>query len=106
MMWMGIWVHPYIVTLVQVGVDVTLVQVGVDFENIYVGPGLSDVARSWLRLKTPVDCIPHPCHVYTMSFSTLIRNGWAYGCTLTLLCLCRWGWILGQYMQGQAKAML
>jgi hypothetical protein len=55
MMWMGIWVHPYTVTLVQVGVD---------FENIYVGPGLSDVVRSWLRLKNPIDCIPHPSHMY------------------------------------------
>ncbi len=91
MMWMGIWVHPYTVTLVQVGVD---------FENIYVGLDLSDVVRSWLRLKTPVDCIPHPCHMYTMSCSTLISCGWEYGSTLTLLRLCRWEWSLGKMGYG------
>ena len=42
---MSIWVHPYTVTLVQVGVDVTLVQVGVDFKKIYVGLGPSDVVN-------------------------------------------------------------
>jgi hypothetical protein len=38
--------------------------VGVDFKKIYVGPGPSDVVRSWLRLQTHVDCIPHPFLMY------------------------------------------
>jgi hypothetical protein len=37
------------------------------------------------------DCIPHPYHMYTKCFSTLICCGWTYGCTLTLLYLCKWG---------------
>jgi hypothetical protein len=78
-MWMGIWVHPYTVTPLQVGVD---------FGKIGVGLGPSDVVMSWLRLQTPVDCIPHPYHMYTKCFSTLICCGWAYGCPLTLLSLC------------------
>ncbi len=88
-LWMGVWVHPYTVTLVQVGVD---------FWKIYVGPGPSDVVRSWLRLQTCVDCIPHTFHMYTKCLSTLVSCGWAYGCTLTLLRLCRWGWILRKFM--------
>ena len=51
----------------------------------------SDAVRSWLRLQSPVDCIPHPYHIYTKCFSTLIYCGWAYGPTLTLLRLCRSG---------------
>jgi hypothetical protein len=61
----------------------------VDFRIIGVGLSPSDVVVSWLRLQTPVDCIPHPNHMYTKYFSTLICCGWAYGCTLTPLCLCR-----------------
>ena len=76
---MGIWVHPYTVKPVLVGVD---------FRIIGVGLSLSDVAMSWLRLQTPVDCIPHPYHMYTRFFIALICCGWAYGCTLTLLHLC------------------
>jgi hypothetical protein len=64
---MGIWVHPYTVTLVQVGVD---------FRKIGVWLSLSDVVRSWLRLQTPVDCIPHPYHMNIKCFSTLICCGW------------------------------
>jgi hypothetical protein len=52
---------------------------------------LSDVVISWLRLQTCTDYIPHPCHMYTKCFSTLICCVWAYGCTLTLLHLCRSG---------------
>ena len=63
MLWMGIWVHPYTVTFVQVGVD---------FRKIYVGLGPSDVVRSWLRLQTCIDCIPHPYHMYTKCFNTLM----------------------------------
>ena len=53
---------------------------------------------SWLMLQTHLECIPHPCHMYTQCFSTLICRGWAYGCTLTLLRLCRPGvefWKIG-----------
>jgi hypothetical protein len=50
-----------------------------------------DVVMSWLRLQTRTDCFPHPCHIYTQCFSTLICRGWAYGCTLTLLHLCKAG---------------
>ncbi len=41
------------------------------------------VVVSWLRLQTASDCIPHPYHMYTKYFSTLICCGWTYGCTLT-----------------------
>ena len=56
-----------------------------------MGRSLSNVVMSWLRLQTRTDCFPHPCHMYTQYFSTLICCGWAYGCTLTLLRLCRAG---------------
>jgi len=49
------------------------------------------LVMSSLRLQTHLECIPHPCHMYTECFITLICHGWAYGCTLTLLGLCnRW----------------
>jgi hypothetical protein len=51
MLWMGIWVHPYTVTSVLVGVD---------FRKIEAWLSLSDVVRSWLRLETPRDCILQP----------------------------------------------
>ncbi len=70
------------------------VQVGVNFCMIGVWLSPIDVVMSWLRLQTPVDCIPHPYHMYIKCFSTLICCWWAYGCTLTLLRLCRcWGWV-------------
>ncbi len=63
-MWMGIWVHPYTVLLVQVGGD---------FRKIYVRPGPSDVVRSWMRLQTLIDSIPqHPYHLYKKCFGILI----------------------------------
>ena len=46
-MWMGIWVLPYTVTPLQVGVN---------FWKIGVGLSPSDVVMSWLRLQTPADC--------------------------------------------------
>ena len=49
MLWMGIWVHNYAVLHVQVGVN---------FRGNGVWPSLYDVAVSWLRLQTPIDCIP------------------------------------------------
>jgi hypothetical protein len=64
---------------------------GVDFRKIELSPSPSDVVMSWLRLQTCLECIPHPYHMYTQCFSTLICCGWAYGCTLTLLRLCRSG---------------
>ncbi len=68
-----------------------LCRLGVYSRKIRVGLSLSDVVMSWLRLQTPIDCIPHPYHIYIKCFSTLICCGWAYGCTRTLLCLCRSG---------------
>jgi hypothetical protein len=47
-----------------------------------------DFVMSWLRLQTPVECIPHPYQIYTNYFSTLICCEWAYECTITLLRLC------------------
>jgi hypothetical protein len=80
---MGIWVHPYAVPL--------HVQVGVNFGEKRVWPSLYDVRVSWLRLKTPIDCIPHPYWMYTKCFSTLRCCGWAYGCILMPYYMCRWG---------------
>ena len=51
MLWMGIWVHPYAVIL--------HVQVGVNLRKTGVWPSLYDVVVSWLRLPTPINCIPH-----------------------------------------------
>jgi len=48
---MGIWGHPYAVIHVLVVVS---------FRKTGVWPSLYDVAVSWLRLKSPIDCIPHP----------------------------------------------
>jgi hypothetical protein len=73
----GIWVHPYAVLHVQV-------EVGGDFRGNGVWPSLYDVAVSWLRLQTPIDCIPHSYWMYTKSFSMLRCCGWAYGCILVL----------------------
>ena len=55
MLWMGIWVRTYAVFYVLVGVD---------FRENGVWPSLYDVAVSWLRLQTPIDCIPHPYWMY------------------------------------------
>ncbi len=56
MLWMGIWVHTY---------SVLHVQVGVSFRKNGVWPSLYDVVVPWLRLQTPIDCIPHPYGMYT-----------------------------------------
>ncbi len=67
---MDIWVHPYAVIRVQVGVS---------FKDNGVWPSVYDVVVSWLRLQTPIDCIPHPYWIYPKCFSTLLRCcGWAY----------------------------
>jgi hypothetical protein len=68
-----------------------LCRAGVDFRKTELSPSPSDVVMSWLRLQTRLECIPYPCHMYRQCFSTLICRGWAYRCTLTLLCLCRAG---------------
>ena len=80
-----VWAYGCTLTLLR------LCRLGVDFRKLGVGLSPSDVVMSWLRLQTPVDCIPHPYHMYTKCFSTLICCEWAYGSTLTLLCLCRSG---------------
>ena len=82
--WAYDWVHPYAVLHVQVGVNLR--------EN-GVWPSLYDVVVSWLRIRTPNDCIPHPYWMNKKCLSTLRCCGWAYGCTLTLLCPYRGGWI-------------
>ena len=75
MLWMGIWVHPYAVIL--------HVQVGVNLRKTGVWPSLYDVAVSWLRLPTPINCIPHPYWMYTRKcYSPLRCCGWAYVYTL------------------------
>ena len=51
--------------------------------GVWLSP--SDVAKSWLRLQSPVDCIPHQYDIYAKCFSTLICCGWTCGCTLTLI---------------------
>jgi hypothetical protein len=67
-----------------------------------------DVAVSWLRLQTPIDCIPHLHWIYTKCFSTLRCCGWAYhGCThMPYHYMCRWGWISGQKGYGRACMIL
>ena len=55
MLWMGIWVHPYAVWHVQEGMN---------FRKNGAWPSLYDVEVSWLRLQTPIDCIPHPYCMY------------------------------------------
>ncbi len=39
-------------------------------------------------------------------FSTLICCGWTYGCTLTLLYRCRWGWMFGKLASRQGQIVL
>ena len=82
MLWMGIWVYPYTLTSVQVGVY---------FWKTGVSLSPSDIAMWLLRLQEASDCIPHQYHMYKKCFSILICCEWAYGSTLTLLCLCRLG---------------
>ncbi len=76
------WAYWYTFTLL------CLWRSGMDFWKTGVGLRPSDIALWMLRLQEASDCIPHPFHMYTSVFSTLICYGWAYGSTLTLLCLC------------------
>jgi hypothetical protein len=63
MLWMSIlWVHPYAVICVQVGVS---------FRENGAWSSLYDVVVSLLRLQTPIDCIPHPYWMYAKFFNIL-----------------------------------
>ncbi len=73
---------------------------GVEFRKIGLSPSPSDVVMSWLRLQTHLESIPHPYHMYTKCFITLICCGWAYVCALTLLHLCRLGVYFGKLWYG------
>ncbi len=64
------------------------------------------IVVSWLRLQTASDCIPHPYHMYTKCFCTLICCGWTYRCTLTLLYPCKWGWIFAKLVFGRGRILL
>jgi len=59
------WAHGCII------IAVLHVQVGGDFGENRIWPSLYDVVVSWLRLKTPIDSIPHPYWMYKKCFSTL-----------------------------------
>jgi len=74
MLWIGIWLHPFAVP--------SHVQVGASFRGNVVWPSLYDVVVSWLKLQTPIDCIPHPYWMYTQCLSILRCCGWAYGCII------------------------
>ncbi len=97
MLWIDIWVHPYTVIMVQEGVH---------FWKVGVWVRLNGVVVSWLRLQTASEGIPHLYHTYTKCFSTSICCGWTYGCTLTLLYLCRLGWIFGKLGCGWEQIVL
>jgi hypothetical protein len=89
-------------------IAVICVQVGVDFRGNGVWPSLYHIyiVVSWLRLQTPIDCIPHIYWMYTKCFSTLRCCGWAYGYTLMPYYMCRKGWVLGKLGYGRACMML
>ncbi len=76
---------------------------GGEFLEVGVWVRANGVVVSWLSLQTASEGIAHPYHMYTKCFSTLICCGWTYGCTLTLLYLCRWGWIFGKLGWGWSK---
>jgi hypothetical protein len=83
MMWMGTWVHPYKVTPVQ--------EVGAKFGNLRVRMRPSNIMVSCLEAANhPTLYLTSILNVYE-ALSTFICCGWACGCTLTLLHLCRWG---------------
>ena len=58
---MGLWVHPYAVIRLQLGVK---------FGKKGVWWSLYDIVVSWLRLKSPIDCIPNPYWMYTKCLSS------------------------------------
>ena len=79
MLCMNIWGHPYI----------HLCKSGVDFGVSGVDLSQYDVVMSLLRLQQASNCILHPYWIHTKHFGTLIDCVWAYGPTLTVMCLCR-----------------
>jgi len=137
MLWMGIWVHPYAVIRVLVGVRVILGKMGhgracmmlrchgwgwkppLTASHIHIGC-IQSVLAGWDAVNghmgaslccnmcaAPIDCIPHPYWMYTKCFSTFRCCRWAYGYTLMPYYMCRWGWvILGEVGYGQACMML
>ena len=79
MLWMGIWVPPYTVTHVQLGVHDDSWMCG------YVWSLCNDV-RSCLRLYTSnTDGFPHSYHNSHKCFCLLLCSGWGYGCTFMLI---------------------
>ncbi len=58
-----------------------------------------EATNSFIRHPTSIP------YVYKV-FSTLICCGWTYGYTLTLLYMCRWGWIFGKLGCGQGRMVL
>ena len=77
MLWMDMWVYPYADMPLKVGGWI----IG------KLGVWLSPSDTSWLRLQSPIDCIPHPYYIHAKCFCTLICCGWTCGCTLMLICL-------------------
>ncbi len=84
MLWMCmfIWVHPYCVTPVQVGTIFWKIG-GKGEEKYYHGV--------MFRGCKPPHLFRTSYLMYIKCMSFFICCGWAYGCTLTLLHLCRWG---------------
>jgi hypothetical protein len=85
------------------------VLVGVNFRKTEVWPSVCDVAVSWLRLQTPIDCIPYPywmLDVYEVfeHLEMLWMGIWVHPYAFNTLC--RWGWILGKIGYGRACMML
>ena len=84
--------HPYTVIPVQVGVNIWKV-------GVWGRP--NGIVVTWLRLQTALEGIPHPYHMYTKCFSTLICCGWmdghmgaplpCYTCVSGGECLESWG---------------
>jgi hypothetical protein len=67
-------------------------QSGVDFGVWGVDLSGNDVVMSLLRLKQASGWTPHPYWMYIKPFGTLILCCvWAYGATLTVMHLCRYG---------------
>jgi hypothetical protein len=79
---------------------------GGEFGGNGVSPSLYDIVWSWLRLRSPKDCIPHPYWMYKKCLSTLRCCGWAYGYALMPYYMCRWGWIWGKMGYGRVCMML
>jgi len=59
-----------------------------------------NVVRSWLRLQTPIDCIPHLYWMYTKCLSTLRCCGWVWvhPYTVTLVRVGVDFWIFGAWL--------